>query len=155
MNGVLGGKYTARDLVIQCQSLWPENSEEGPYIVCTGGEPALQLDQKLIDEFHKFGCLVAVETNGTLELPQGLDWICISPKANTEIVLKKADEIKIVYPQTGINPANFANMPCGNFFIQPMDNQFLVENTRLCVDYCKANPKWSLSVQMHKYIKIP
>ncbi len=155
IDGVLGGKYTARDLVFQCQSLWPDNTSEPPYIVCTGGEPALQLDQKLIDEFHRFGFKVAIETNGTLELPENIDWICISPKANTEIVIQKANEIKIVYPQTGIEPSEFENMSFGHFFIQPMDNQFIDENTKRSVEFCKSNPKWRLSVQTHKYINIP
>ncbi|MBL7830846.1 MAG: 7-carboxy-7-deazaguanine synthase [Saprospiraceae bacterium] len=155
MDGKLGGKYTARDLVFQCRSLWPENSNVPPYVVCTGGEPALQIDQKLIEEFHKFGFKVAIETNGTLHLPEGLDWICISPKANSDIVIEKANEIKIVFPQIGINPIEYEDMDVQHWYIQPMDNVDLIENTKKCVSFCKDNPKWSLSVQSHKYINIP
>lgn len=154
MDGRNGGKYTARDLVFQCKSLWPEGSLTPPYIVCTGGEPALQLDKKLIDEFHRFGCLVAVETNGTLALPDGIDWICMSPKANTEIVLKRVDEIKLVYPQAGIQPSDFEVFDAKHFFIQPMDNKDLASNTIACIRFCLSNPKWNLSVQTHKYLNI-
>lgn len=154
MDGENGGKYSAQELVSQCKMLWPGNSAIPPYIVCTGGEPALQLDIELIDEFHKNGCLVAVETNGTIPLPDGIDWICMSPKANTEIVLQSVNEIKIVFPQQGIHPADFDSFKTEHYYIQPMDNALRESNTSLCVQFCLENPKWNLSVQTHKYINI-
>lgn len=154
MDGRNGGKYTAQDLVIQCKSLWPKNSDIPYYIVCTGGEPALQLDTELIEEFHKASCLIAVETNGTLLLPEGIDWVCMSPKADTEIVLQQVDEIKIVFPQPGINPLNFEEIKASHYYIQPMDNTDQVSNTNECIKFCLENPKWNLSVQTHKYLKI-
>lgn len=154
-DGIQGGKYFARDLALACKNLWPEHSGVLPYVVFTGGEPALQLDKKLIDEFHKFGFIIAVETNGTLELPDNIDWICVSPKANTEIVVNQGNEIKVVFPQIGIDPKDFENLQFEHRFLQPMDGTSLKENTIQAVTYCKSNPIWKLSIQSHKYINIP
>lgn len=155
IDGKLGGKYIVRDLALACKNLWPENTGVKPYVVFTGGEPALQLDKKLIDEFHKFGFVIAVETNGTLALPDDIDWICVSPKANTQIVVNQGNELKIIFPQQGIDPKDFENLHFEHRFLQPMDGASLKENTTQTVTYCKSNPKWKLSIQSHKYIDIP
>jgi len=134
-------------------SLWP--TETAPFIVFTGGEPALQLDAELIFELKKINAEIAIETNGTIELPSGIDWICMSPKANTEILVTTGDEIKIVYPQTGVNPRDYENMDFDHFYIQPMDGPFQEENTTAAISFCKANPQWKLSIQTHKLLNIP
>ncbi len=133
--------------------MWP--TESAPFVVFTGGEPALQLDEELIFELKKASIEIAIETNGTLELPAGIDWICMSPKANTEIKVVSGDEIKIVYPQTGINPSDFENFDFNHFYIQPMDSPFQAQNTEAAIDYCKAHPQWKLSIQTHKLLNIP
>ena len=152
-DGENGGKYTAEALTDKILSLWPE--EDAPFIVFTGGEPALQLDKELISVLKVCNSEIAIETNGTLELPEGIDWICMSPKANTDIVIKKGHELKIVYPQEGIDPIDFIDMDYQHLFIQPMDNALREENTRLAIEFCKANPKFKLSLQSHKYLNIP
>jgi len=152
-DGENGGKYTAEALTDKILSLWPE--EDAPFIVFTGGEPALQLDKELISVLKECKSEIAIETNGTLELPEGIDWICMSPKANTDIVLEHGHELKIVYPQEGIDPIDFIDMDYQHLFIQPMDNAFREENTKLAIEFCKANPKFKLSLQSHKYLNIP
>ncbi len=152
-DGENGGKYSDTELVQKILSLWPE--ETAPFIVFTGGEPALQLDAELVFELKKIDAEIAIETNGTLDLPTGIDWICVSPKANTEIVITSGDELKIVYPQTGINPQDFDGMSFSHFYIQPMDGPFKEENTEAAIQYCKTHPKWKLSIQTHKLLKIP
>ena len=134
-------------------SLWP--MEHAPFIVFTGGEPALQLDSELIFELKKVNAEIAIETNGTLELPLGIDWICMSPKANTNIVITSGEEIKIVFPQTGIDPKEFENMEFSHRYIQPMDGPFQQQNTEKAINYCKNNPMWKLSIQTHKLLNIP
>lgn len=124
-------------------------------IVCTGGEPLLQLDQALVEAFHEVGFEVAVETNGTLEPPPGIDWICVSPKAEAELVLTHGDELKLVYPQEGASPEAYAQMDFQHFFLQPMDGPALEANTAAAVEYCLAHPQWRLSLQTHKLIGIP
>jgi len=151
-DGENGGKYTAEALTDKILSLWPE--KDAPFIVFTGGEPALQLDKQLISVLKECKSEIAIETNGTLELPEGIDWICMSPKANTDIVIKKGHELKIVYPQEGIDPIDFIDMDYQHLFIQPMDNALREENTRLAIEFCKANPKFKLSLQSHKYLNI-
>jgi organic radical activating enzyme len=120
--------------------------------VCTGGEPLLQLDAPAIDAFHRRGFRVAVETNGTVEPPAGIDWICVSPKANAPLVLTAGDELKLVYPQTGADPERFQGLDFDNFFLQPMDGPDARENTRKAVEFCLANPHWRLSLQTHKLL---
>ena len=152
-DGENGGKYTDTELVEKILGLWP--ADHHPFIVFTGGEPALQLDDELLFELKKVSAEVAIETNGTLALPSGIDWICMSPKANTDIVVTTGDEIKIIYPQAGINPLDFEHLDYGHFYIQPMDNSFQDENTKAAIAFCKANPKWKLSIQTHKLLNIP
>ncbi len=132
---------------------WPLDA--APFIVFTGGEPALQLDAELIFELKKVDAEIAIETNGTLELPAGIDWICMSPKANTELSITAGDELKIVYPQTGIDPQEFEKYDFSHYYIQPMDGPFLEQNTKAAIAYCKANPHWKLSIQTHKLLNIP
>ena len=156
MDGENGGKYSAESLAQKVIGLWPtaiENSK--PYVVCTGGEPMLQLDEKLVDAFHQVGLEIAVETNGTIEPPRGIDWICMSPKANSEIVLKKGNELKLVFPQLGAEPEKFINYNFDHFFLQPMDSPEIEENTRKTLEFCLQNPQWSLSLQTHKILNIP
>ncbi len=152
-DGENGGKYSAESLTEKILSLWPQ--EDAPFIVFTGGEPALQLDTELITVLKECRSEIAIETNGTLELSEGIDWICMSPKANTDIVVKSGHELKIVFPQDGIDPLDFQEMDYQHLYIQPMDNAFQKDNTIMAIDFCKANPKFKLSVQSHKYINIP
>ena len=154
-DGVNGGTFkSAKALAEKVKSLWPKRKKGKPYVVCTGGEPALQLDQTMVNAFHKAGFEVAIETNGTKPLPDGIDWICMSPKANTEIVITKGNELKLVYPQKGINPKDFVKMDYDEFFLQPMDSPTQEANTKACLDYCMKNPKWRLSLQTHKMLGI-
>ena len=153
IDGENGGKYTDAKLVEKILSLWPQ--EDGPFVVFTGGEPALQINDELLFELHRVNGHCAIETNGTLELPSAIDWICMSPKANTDIVVTSGDEIKIVYPQAGVNPADYSHLDFSHFYIQPMDGPFREKNTKAAVEYCKNNPQWKLSLQTHKMLDIP
>lgn len=153
IDGENGGKYSAHSLSQKILSLWPE--KDTPFIVFTGGEPALQLDVELIKELKKYQSEIAIETNGTIELPKGIDWICMSPKANTDIVVTHGDELKIVYPQDGIDPLDFQNIDYQHKYIQPMDSPLRESNTEMAIEFCKANPKFKLSMQTHKYLNIP
>lgn len=154
MDGENGGKYSATALAKKVKSLWPKEIGQ-PYVVCTGGEPLLQLDEKLVKAFHKKGLEIAIETNGTIEPPEGIDWICMSPKANTEIILQKGNELKLVYPQVGAEPELYEHLDFENFFLQPMDGPDAEHNTQVTLAYCLAHPKWHLSIQTHKLLKIP
>jgi len=154
-NGVNGGKFdTALALAQAVASHWPKPHTGRPFVVCTGGEPLLQLDEALVDAFHAQGFEIAVETNGTQPAPQGLDWICVSPKADAELVLTQGHELKLVYPQLKAMPERFASLKFDHFFLQPMDNLERKRNTEQAVAYCLAHPLWHLSVQTHKYIGI-
>ena len=154
-DGEGGAKFaSARDLALAIAAKWP-NGQERRYVVCTGGEPLLQLDEPLIDALHGEGFEVAVETNGTRPAPKGLDWICVSPKAGAEFVLRQGDELKIIFPQMGIDPESFRDLRFKNYFLQPMDGNALQENTRLAIEYCKSHPQWRLSIQSHKMLGIP
>ncbi len=155
MDGLNGGKYSASELVDKIQSLWPKDSAVSPFVVCTGGEPGLQLDDTLVRAMKEAGIYIAIETNGTVQLPEKIDWICLSPKAHTDIVLKKASEVKLVYPQEDIHPLSFEDFAADHFFLQPMDSPTLRDNTDVCIAYCKNNPKWRLSMQTHKVLRIP
>jgi len=152
-DGVNGGKYTASSLRDKILNLWP--NENAPFIVFTGGEPALQLDDGLIDCLKEVQSEIAIETNGTLELANGIDWICMSPKANTDLLVKAGDEIKIIYPQKGINPLDYKEWNFKNFYIQPMDNAQRNQNTKDAIEFCKKYPQYKLSIQSHKYLDIP
>jgi 7-carboxy-7-deazaguanine synthase len=155
-DGENGGKYkTAADLAKKVKSLWRNPAMGKPYVVCTGGEPALQLDAKLVAAFHAEGIEIAIETNGTLPLPDGIDWICVSPKANTDIVIQKGDELKLVYPQANAEPERFAHFNFTHFYLQPMDNALQKDNMQRTVAYCLDNPQWKLSLQTHKILNIP
>ena len=126
-----------------------------PFVVCTGGEPLLQLDEPAIDALHARGFEIAVETNGTRPAPRGLDWICVSPKAGAPIVLTHGDELKLVYPQVGAEPWRFEGLDFPRLLLQPMDGPDRVENTKAAVAYCLDHPQWTLSLQTHKYLGIP
>ena len=153
MDGTLGGKYTAEEIAVIADNLWP-SGKGNKYIVCTGGEPLLQLDTQLIDALHAKHFEVGVETNGTITPPQGLDWICVSPKANTEIVIRKGNELKLVVRQNGIEPELFEQWNFAHFFLQPMDGPDLISFTEWATQYCLGHPQWKLSIQTHKWLGI-
>ena len=149
------GKFSSSEYLAQVVAdLWPQNGLGVPLVVCTGGEPLLQLDAELINAFHLKGFEVAVETNGTLKAPKGIDWVCVSPKANTTLVITEGEELKLVYPQEGGHPDSYKNYGFDNFYLQPMDGIDRKKNTQMAIEYCKANPNWRLSVQVHKIIGI-
>jgi 7-carboxy-7-deazaguanine synthase (Cx14CxxC type) len=155
-DGPGGGKFDTPDaLAAQIAQQWPKGLPGRPLVVCTGGEPLLQLDTPLIDALHALGFEVAVETNGTQPAPAGLDWICVSPKADAPLVLTSGHELKLVYPQPAALPERFAALDFELFFLQPMDGLEQRRNTRLAIDYCLAHPQWRLSVQAHKTVGIP
>lgn len=156
VDGEGGGKFkTAQALAGRISEYWPDDSREHRFVVCTGGEPLLQLDSPLIEALHAHGFEVAVETNGTCEAPAGIDWICVSPKGNAEIVLKAGHELKLVYPQLDANPERFEDMRFDRFYLQPMDGLSREANTIAAINYCKTHPKWRLSLQTHKVLGIP
>ncbi len=124
-------------------------------MVCTGGEPLLQLDEPLIEALHARGFSIAVESNGTLAAPAGVDWICVSPKADAQVVQRRGQELKLVYPQAGVDPASFEGWNFERFYLQPMDGPDREANTAAAVAYCLAHPRWRLSVQTHKYLGLP
>ena len=154
-DGEHGGRYTAAELAVKVIGLWPDRQKGRPYVVCTGGEPLLQLDEPLIAAFHHEGLEVAIETNGTLPAPEGVDWVCMSPKAHSDQVVRSGNELKLVYPQPGAEPELFVDWDFEHFFLQPMDGPQREENTRLAVEYCLQHPQWRLSLQTHKYLQIP
>jgi 7-carboxy-7-deazaguanine synthase len=159
-DGEGGGRFeTASDLAVAVSEAWPATSRSEPRIrplvVCTGGEPLLQLDEELITAFHQAGFEIAIETNGTRLPPEGVDWICVSPKAGAELVLSSGDELKLVFPQAGAEPELYENLDFQHFFLQPMDGATREEHTRLAVRYCLEHPQWRLSLQTHKLLGIP
>jgi 7-carboxy-7-deazaguanine synthase (Cx14CxxC type) len=154
--GAGGGKFrTAGALAKAVAAKWPRRTGAGRFVVCTGGEPLLQFDDALLDALHLKGFRVAIETNGTLAAPRGIDWTCVSPKADAPLVLKRGNELKLVYPQAGVEPERYSNLDFGHFFLQPMDGPRRDENTRLAADYCLRHPRWRLSLQVHKLVGIP
>lgn len=154
-DGVGGGRFgTAEALSEEVARHWPDTAGGRRYVVCTGGEPLLQLDAPLVAALHAHGFEVAVETNGTLLAPTGIDWICVSPKAGADFALRAGNELKLVYPQDGIDPAAFENLDFEHFFLQPMDNGARRDNTAAACAYCLAHPVWRLSLQTHKFIGI-
>ena len=153
VDGVNGGVYEAKELVRIIKSLWMVDSSPVSAVL-TGGEPLLQLDDELIQELKKEDIYIAIETNGTLLAPDGIDWICMSPKAGTEIKLRSGSEIKVVYPQKDLDPDKFSNLDFKNFFIQPMDSKELESNVAKSIKFCMDNPKWRLSLQTHKILGI-
>ncbi|NND72419.1 MAG: 7-carboxy-7-deazaguanine synthase [Rhodothermales bacterium] len=155
VDGPGGGKFTsASDLASHVSTYWPD-SEDDKFVVCTGGEPALQMDTELVRCLQGSGFTVAIETNGTLQIPGSIDWVCVSPKANTDVVLRSGNELKVVVPQDGIVPDMFADWDFDHFYIQPMDSPERDQNTASALEYCMTHPKWKLSLQMHKFLGIP
>jgi 7-carboxy-7-deazaguanine synthase len=158
-DGTGGGRFeTPDELASAIVREWPNGSAVKTavktFVVCTGGEPLLQLDQALVDALHRANCEVAIETNGTLPAPQGIDWVCVSPKAGAAITLCSGDELKLVFPQQGLSPSDFEGLPFRHFFLQPMDGPDLASNTHLALQYCLEHPKWKLSLQTHKLLQI-
>lgn len=152
-NGIGGGKFhDAQSLATAVGNKWPHGSPASPYVVCTGGEPLLQLDAALIAALHESGFEIAIETNGTLGTPPGVDWICMSPKADAELALTRGNELKLIFPQENAPPERYAGLAFDHFFLQPMDSPEKDANTRAAVKYCLSHPKWRLSLQTHKLI---
>jgi 7-carboxy-7-deazaguanine synthase (Cx14CxxC type) len=153
-DGTKGGRYkSAIELADAVAEEWGAGKEKR-FTVLTGGEPLLQIDTTLLDALHARGFEIAVETNGTLEPPRGLDWICVSPKAGTELCIKSGNELKLVYPQEGALPEDFAGLSFEHFSLQPMDGPNVAENTKRAIAYCLAHPQWNLSLQTHKALGI-
>ena len=152
-NGDGGDKFkNEEDLVIKILSYWPNASN--PFVILTGGEPMLQVDKNLIRTLKKYKCEIAIETNGTMKVPEEIDWICVSPKAGNDLVQISGDELKLVYPQKNILPEDFEKYSFKNFSLQPMDGELKVHNTNLALEYCKNNPNWRISLQTHKIIGV-
>jgi 7-carboxy-7-deazaguanine synthase len=154
MDGTEGGRYRdAEALADRVAAQWPAEEPSGAasrFVVCTGGEPLLQLDPPLIAALHERGFEIAVETNGTIALPPGLDWVCVSPKAGAPLVVTAGDELKVVVPQPGLDPRDFAGLRFRRFSVQPMDGPERARNTELAIDFCLRHPRWQLSLQTHK-----
>ena len=159
-DGPGGGRFeTATELAQAVAVMWPTEAERARsrdrrLVVCTGGEPLLQLDDELVSALHVAGFEVAVETNGTLEAPDGIDWLCVSPKAGAELVQRRGDELKLVSPQQDAPPAAYEHMEFDHFYLQPMDGPERARNTKLAVEFCLAHPQWRLSLQTQKYLGI-
>lgn len=158
VDGPGGGKFAiADDLAHAVAEKWPANvsARACKLVVCTGGEPLLQMDRALVEALHAHGFEIAIETNGTQMPPEGIDWICVSPKAGAPLVLTSGDELKLVYPQTGGEPERYADLDFEQFFLQPMDGPDRERNTELALAYCLSHPQWRLSIQTHKLLGIP
>ncbi|AGK48697.1 radical SAM superfamily protein [Burkholderia thailandensis MSMB121] len=154
-DGENGGKFKdAASLAEKIASLWPAG-EAHRFVVCTGGEPMLQLDQPLVDALHAAGFTIAIETNGSLPVLESIDWICVSPKADAPLVVTKGNELKVVVPQDNQHLADYAKLDFEHFLVQPMDGPSRELNTKLAIDWCKRHPQWRLSMQTHKYLNIP
>ena len=155
-DGPGGGKFPDADSLARAvAAAWPPEGAGRRFVVCTGGEPLLQLDRALLDGFHAADFEVAVETNGTVEPPPGIDWLCVSPKAEAPLVVRGGDELKLVYPQVGADPSRFEGLEFGQFFLQPMDGPAREANTAAALRYCLDHPRWRLSLQTHKLLGIP
>ena len=155
-DGEGGGKFKSpEELAATIAALWPATYTASKYVVFTGGEPLLQLDAALIAAMHAVGFTIAIETNGTLPVPEGVDWICVSPKMGSTLVVTKGSEIKVVIPQTGQDLAAYEQLDFENFYVQAMDGPLAEFNTKLAIETCKRNPKWKLSLQTHKLLQIP
>lgn len=150
-----GGRFSTADALADAVAARWTMREGRPFVVCTGGEPLLQLDAALVDALHARGFEVAIETNGTLPPPPGVDWVCVSPKADSALALTEGHELKLVYPQAGAEPERFESLPFAHRFLQPRDGLERAENTRRAVAYCLAHPRWRLSLQTHKVLEIP
>ncbi|HEY9217002.1 MAG TPA: 7-carboxy-7-deazaguanine synthase [Phenylobacterium sp.] len=155
MDGPGGGRFAdAHALASAVEAAWTGGAS-GRLVVCTGGEPLLQFDPQLVEALHARGFEIALETNGTLAAPAGIDWICVSPKAQAQVVQRRGQELKLVFPQPGVDPASFEALEFERFYLQPMDGPDRSANTQAAIDYCLAHPRWRLSVQTHKYLGIP
>jgi 7-carboxy-7-deazaguanine synthase len=157
-DGAGGGKFaSAGQLAAAVAGTWPAaySAPARPLVVCTGGEPLLQLDEALVRALHEVGFEIAIETNGTRLPPPGIDWVCVSPKAGAELVLRAGDELKLIYPQAGAEPERFQGLDFRHFFLQPMDGPQRERNTQLAVGYCLEHPQWRLSLQTHKLLGLP
>ncbi|MBA5687328.1 7-carboxy-7-deazaguanine synthase [Rugamonas apoptosis] len=155
-DGEGGGKFaTPAELAAAIGALWPADYPSHKYVVFTGGEPLLQLDGPLIDAMHGAGFEIAIETNGTLSVPPGVDWVCVSPKMGSQLAVQRGNEIKVVIPQTDQDLAAYEGLAFEHFFVQPMDGPLAEFNTKLAIDTCKRRPKWKLSLQTHKLLQIP
>jgi 7-carboxy-7-deazaguanine synthase (Cx14CxxC type) len=154
-DGTAGGKFATADALAEIVAReWTDRSVSNRYVVCTGGEPLLQLDQPLVSALQSQGFEVGIETNGTLLPPAGIDWVCVSPKARAELILKKGNELKLVFPQPGAEPERYEGLAFEQFFLQPMDSADRDANTRAAVQYCLRHPQWRLSLQSHKLLGI-
>jgi 7-carboxy-7-deazaguanine synthase len=155
-DGPGGGRFaTADDLATAVAAAWPADGGERRFVVCTGGEPLLQLDEVLISALHARGFEVAVETNGTLAPPSGIDWLTVSPKAGADLVAREGDELKLIYPQEGADPEGYLELDFSHFYLQPMDGPAIRSNTAAALRYCLGHPRWRLSLQTHKLLGIP
>ena len=152
-DGINGGVYSAKQLIEKIKSLWVSRDDDIA-VVLTGGEPLLQVNDELVAALKQEQIYIAVETNGTLDAPDHIDWICMSPKANTEIKLKKGNEIKVIFPQESLDPEKFSLFDFSEFYLQPMDSNKYQENLNATITYCQKNPKWKLSLQTHKILGI-
>lgn len=153
-DGPGGGKFESAEALAEAVvEKWPGGGR--PYVVCTGGEPLLQLDAAAVAALHRKGFEIGIETNGTLTPPAGVDWICVSPKASADLVLRQGNELKLIYPQEGAEPEKYAHLRFGHFFLQPMDNPARGANTQAAIRYCRSHPQWRLSLQTHKIVGIP
>lgn len=152
-DGINGGVYSAKQLIEKIKSLWVSR-DDNIAVVLTGGEPLLQVNDELVAALKQEQIYIAVETNGTLDAPDHIDWICMSPKANTEIKLKKGNEIKVIFPQESLDPEKFSLFDFTEFYLQPMDSNKYQENLNATITYCQKNPKWKLSLQTHKILGI-
>ncbi len=156
VDGEGGGKFNSpAALAAHARSKWAGGAGARPLVVCTGGEPLLQLDPPLIDALHSAGFEIAIETNGTIVAPPGIDWICVSPKSSAPLAQTSGDELKLVFPQSDAMPDRFSGLSFRHFFLQPMDGPALQQNVKLAIDYCLAHPQWRLSLQTHKLLGIP
>jgi 7-carboxy-7-deazaguanine synthase len=155
-DGPGGSKFpNAKALAGAIAREWPNQSSSHRFVVCTGGEPLLQLDNALIDALHDHEFEIAIETNGTMQVPTGVDWVCVSPKARAELIVNSGDELKLVYPQEGAEPERYRSLDFQHFFLQPMDGPSRESNTKLALKYCLSHPQWKLSLQTHKQLEIP
>ena len=153
-DGTLGGKFAdAAELAARIAAQWPQDGGHR-YVVLTGGEPLLQVDAALLDALHAQGFEIAVETNGSLAAPAGIDWICVSPKAGAPLLQRSGQELKLVWPQPGLDPAELGRLDFDHFLLQPMDDPAQAAHTRACISYCQAHPQWRLSLQTHKILEI-
>jgi 7-carboxy-7-deazaguanine synthase (Cx14CxxC type) len=155
-DGAGGGVYrTAEELAARARLLWPGAPGSRPYVVCTGGEPLLQLDAPLVAALRDAGFEVGLETNGTLPLLKGIDWVCVSPKAGTELVARRGNELKLLYPQPGLDPEDYLGLDFEHFLVQPVDGPGCEAAGRQALRYCLKHPRWRLSLQIHKVLRIP